>query len=372
MSSPDVTLLEEQSLVDAIRSGWIAPLGPDVNAFEAEVAEYVGTSYGVALNSGTSALHLALLAWHIGLGDYIPTSTMTFAATANAISYTGATPVFVDSNPATGNIDPYLLDEAITSLKFDGKSVPAILPVDLLGKCADYTLLARIARKHNVKILSDSAESLGASHGNIAAGSFGDAAILSFNGNKVMTTSGGGMFLTKDKGLADRVRFLSTQAREPAIHYEHKEVGYNYRMSNLLAALGRAQLKRLDDMIGRRRAMRDLYANMFASVDGVEIFGRENDHKDNCWLTAVLIDQSVTGWAPARLFDALNEAEIESRPLWKPMHMQPIYADRPNFLNGVSETLFKTGMTLPSGSALTKHQICHIEETLNGFLASVK
>ncbi|MCW2831552.1 MAG: pyridoxal-5-phosphate-dependent protein, partial [Aeromicrobium sp.] len=215
LSSPDITELEQRLVVEAIQSGWVAPLGPQVDLFEQEMRERVGASCAVALNSGTAALHLVLVSWGVGPGDHIPTSTLTFAATANAITYTGATPVFVDSDIVTGNIDVALLDQTITQLKADGKNVPAIVPVDLLGRCADYAALADVARRHGVKILSDSAESLGAQSGGVAAGGFGDAAILSFNGNKIMTTSGGGMVLTSDQGLADHVRFLSTQAREP-------------------------------------------------------------------------------------------------------------------------------------------------------------
>lgn len=370
LSSPDITDLEEKYVVDAIRSGWVAPLGPDVDAFEAEVAARVGAKHAVALSSGTAALHLALVSWGIGPGDFIPTSTLTFAATANAITYTGATPVFIDCLPESGNIDPRLLDEAITQIRAEGKPVPAIVPVDMLGKCADYTAIAEVAARHDVKVLGDAAESLGARHGDINAGAFGDAAVLSFNGNKIMTTSGGGMLLTGDKSLADHVRFLATQAREPAVHYEHKEVGYNYRMSNLLAALGRAQLERLDEMIDRRREHRQRYAEMFADVAGVEIFGREGDDADNCWLTAILVDQAAAGWTTAELSAALAEDDIESRPIWKPMHAQPVYADRPQFITGAAEGLFNSGLTLPSGSALSPDDIARVDGAITQFLGS--
>lgn len=368
LSSPDITSLEEKFVVDAIRSGWVAPLGPHVDAFEKEMATYVGTAHAVALSSGTAALHLALISWGIGPDDFIPTSTMTFAATANAITYTGATPVFVDSDEITGNIDADLLDQTITSLRSEGKSVPAIVPVDLLGKCADYTALADLAQRLDVKVLSDAAESLGASRAGIKAGAFGDAAILSFNGNKIMTTSGGGMLLTNDEDLADHVRFLSTQAREPAAHYEHREVGYNYRLSNVLAALGRAQFRRLDGMIDRRRDLRELYATLFENIEGVTIFGRQGDQHDNCWLTAILVDESITGWPAADLSEALAKDEIESRPLWKPMHLQPVYSDRPRVTNGVSESLFRTGITLPSGSSLDAVSIARVTTAIEDFL----
>lgn len=369
LSSPDVGELEEQFVVEAVRSGWIAPLGPHVDGFEREVADRVGAGHAVALSSGTGALHLALVSWGVGPGDFVPTSTLTFAATANAITYTGATPVFIDADPVTGNIDPQLLDEAITDLRRQGHHVPAIVPVDLLGKCADYSAVGEVAARHGVRILSDAAESLGARHGDVHAGAWGDAAVLSFNGNKIMTTSGGGMLLTDDEALADHVRFLSTQAREPAVHYEHREVGYNYRLSNLLAAVGRAQLQRLDGMIERRRAVRQTYADLFTDVDGVEVFGRQGDEADNCWLTAILVDSAVTGWTPDQLLETLAKDDIESRPLWKPMHAQPVYADRPAYLNGSADRLFATGLSLPSGSALTPEQIDQVTTAIESFLA---
>jgi dTDP-4-amino-4,6-dideoxygalactose transaminase len=368
LSSPDVSALEEEYVVEAIRSGWVAPHGPQVDRLEAEVAARVGVGHGVALSSGTAALHLALVSWGIGPGDFIPTSTMTFAASANAITYTGATPVFVDSDPYTGNIDVALLDRAITELTSEGKSVPAILPIDLMGKCADYTGIAEIARRHGVKVLSDAAESFGASHRGTSAGAFGDAAVVSFNGNKIMTTSSGGMLLTDDAALADHVRFLSTQAREPEVHYEHKEVGYNYRMSNVLAALGLAQLSRLDEMIGRRRSHRETYAEVIGSTSGVSIFGRPGDDDDNCWLTVILVDEPQAGWGVDELRASLERDDIESRPLWKPMHLQPVYSDRPSFVTGASESLFLHGLALPSGSALTHDEVARVTESIRAFL----
>ena len=369
LSSPHVSALEEEYVVEAIRSGWVAPVGPHVDRFEAEVTARIGVGHSVALSSGTAALHLALVSWGVGPGDFVPTSSMTFAASANAITYTGATPVFVDSDPTTGNIDVPLLDRAITELKAEGKRVPAILPIDLLGKCADYTAIAEVARRHGVKVLSDAAESLGASHRGTSAGAFGDAAILSFNGNKVMTTSSGGMLLTDDSAMADHVRFLSTQAREPAAHYEHREIGYNYRMSNVLAALGLAQLSRVDEMIAGRRSHRERYAELFGSAAGVSVFGRVGDDDDNCWLTAVLVDESTAGWGPEDLRSALERDDIESRPLWKPMHLQPVYADRPCYVTGASEVLFTQGLALPSGSALTDDEVDRVVSSLEKFLA---
>lgn len=356
MSSPDVTQLEEDAIIAAMRSGWIAPLGPDVDAFERELADRVGVAHAVALSSGTAALHLGLLSLGVGPGDIVVTSTMTFAATTNAIMYTGAEPFFVDADVATGNMDPQLLRQALTQLRDGGEKVAAIVPVDLLGKAVDYTSILAIADEFEVPVLADAAESLGATHKGKAAGSFGRASIVSFNGNKIMTTSGGGMLLTDDAEIAQHVRYLATQARQPVIHYEHTDVGYNYRMSNLLAALGRAQLSRLDAMIAKRRGMRELYKQLFRDVEGVEVFGADGDEDDNVWLTSIVVDPAVTGWRPADLAGALAAKNIESRPLWKPMHLQPVFAGSRGEINGTSERLFTQGLTLPSGSALTPQQ----------------
>ncbi|MGP5290896.1 DegT/DnrJ/EryC1/StrS family aminotransferase [Brachybacterium tyrofermentans] len=364
LSSPDVTNLERAALAEAFDSGWIAPLGPSVDAFENAVARRVDRRHAVALASGTSALHLGLLAWGVGPGDVVPTSTMTFAATANAISYTGATPYFIDSDPETGQMDPDLLEMAIDRLHSEGRPVPAVVPVDLLGRCADYPRIVEIAHRAGARVLADSAESLGAVHAGIPAGKLGDAAIFSFNGNKVMTTSGGGMYLTDDADAAERVRHLATQAREPAVHYEHRDIGYNYRLSNLLAAMGVAQLSRLDAMIGRRRARREAYSRLVADVPGVEVFQRAGDDDDNCWLTALVIDPEIAATDAAGLSAVLREAGIESRPLWKPMHLQPVFAGFPALVNGVSEELFRTGLTLPSGSALTEEECGLVDATL--------
>ncbi|WP_309081066.1 aminotransferase class I/II-fold pyridoxal phosphate-dependent enzyme [Zhihengliuella sp.] len=369
MSSPDVGELEEQYIVNAVRSGWIAPLGPDVDAFEDELKARLGVEHAVALSSGTAALHLGLLALGVGTGDVVVTSSMTFAATANAITYTGATPYFVDSLPDTGNMDPELLREALDELVSKGSRVAAIVPVDLLGKAVDYTAIESVADEYGIPLLCDAAESLGATHQGKPAGSFGSASIVSFNGNKIMTTSGGGMLLTNDSELAARIRYLATQARQPVAHYEHTDVGYNYRLSNLLAALGRAQLTRLNDMIARRKALRDQYRQFFAKVSGVEIFGGATDAEDNYWLTSIIVDSELTGWTSQDFQRALSQDSIEARPLWKPMHLQPIYSNAPRKVNGSSESLFLSGLTLPSGSALHDEQVDRIFTSISNFLA---
>ncbi|GAB3616260.1 aminotransferase class I/II-fold pyridoxal phosphate-dependent enzyme [Okibacterium endophyticum] len=368
MSSPDVGEKEEAAVIAAIRSGWIAPLGPDVDAFERELAERVGVSHAVALSSGTAALHLGLLGLGVERGDVVVTSTMTFAATANAITYVGATPHFIDCDAATGNMDTVLLRRALEEYRERGRMPTAIVPVDLLGKAVDYAAVLAIADEFGIPVLSDAAESLGASHRGKAAGSFGRASIVSFNGNKIMTTSGGGMLLTDDEELAQHTRYLATQARQPVAHYEHTDIGYNYRMSNLLAALGRAQLSRLDEMIAKRRALRDRYKRLFADVDGVTVFGDGFDDEDNFWLTSIVVDEEVAGWRAADLSAALAEENIESRPLWKPMHLQPVFADAPATINGSAQHLFETAVTLPSGSALTAEQINLIGDAITSFV----
>lgn len=368
MSSPDVGRAEEEAVIAAMRSGWIAPLGPDVDAFERELADRVGVGHAVALSSGTAALHLGLLSLGVRPGDIVVTSTMTFAATANAIVYTGAEPYFVDALLGSGNMDPALLRESLTMLQAAGERVGAIVPVDLLGKAVDYTSILAIADEFDVPVLADAAESLGATHAGRAAGSFGRASVVSFNGNKIMTTSGGGMLLSDDAELAQHVRYLATQARQPVVHYEHTDIGYNYRMSNLLAALGRAQLSRLDEMIARRREMREAYKEIFADTAGVEVFGAEGYAADNVWLTSILVDELVTGWWPEQLAAFLATDNIESRPLWKPMHLQPVFAASRRRINGSAQRLFERGLTLPSGSALSDRDRDRVRTTLTDFL----
>ncbi|HNN48606.1 MAG TPA: DegT/DnrJ/EryC1/StrS family aminotransferase, partial [Marmoricola sp.] len=326
LSSPDVGEVEQSYVLEAMRSGWIAPAGPDLDAFEREIAERVGAPYAVGLASGTAGLHLALVSWGVGPGDVVPVSTLTFAASVNAIHYTGATPYLIDSDPITGNMSPELLAQALRRLREQGASVPVVMPVDLLGKCVDHEAIAEVvaAEMPRARILSDAAESLGASRNGTNAGAWGDAAVVSFNGNKIITTSGGGMLLTADEALANHVRKLSTQAREPVPHYEHTEVGYNYRLSNILAALGRAQLSRLDEMLKRRRRWREEYRALLASRPGIRILGGDDDAGDNCWLTAVIIDPEVAGFSAQNLGAHLLNNGIESRPLWKPMHLQPV------------------------------------------------
>ena len=333
------------------------------------MAQRVGVGYAVGLSSGTAALHLGLLALGVRPGDVVLTSTMTFAATANAITYAGAVPFFVDSDRETGNIDVNLVAEAARQVRASGRRIGAIVPVDLLGKCADMTALTALAAELDVPLLVDAAESVGACFQGRRAGSFGAASVFSFNGNKVMTTSGGGMLLTSDKALADRVRYLSTQARQPVIHYEHSDIGYNYRLSNILAAIGRAQLVRLNEILTHRRAIRKMYRKLFAGVAGVNLFDGGDDSHDNCWLTAITVDDTA-GWTVAELSKWLDADDIESRPLWKPMHRQPVFASSPSLVNGNSDWLFEHGLTLPSGSGQTEADRDRVLAAVRTFLAS--
>ncbi|MFC7725895.1 DegT/DnrJ/EryC1/StrS family aminotransferase [Nocardioides sp. GCM10028917] len=288
--------------------------------------------------------------------------------------HTGATPVFVDSDES-GNLDPALVEKAIEDQVQSGAHVAAVVPVDLLGKVADHARVGAVGARHGVPVLVDAAESLGARRAGRPAGADGLAAVVSFNGNKIMTTSGGGALLCDDPDMAARTRYLATQARQPVVHYEHVDVGYNYRMSNLLAALGRAQLERLPSMLERRRGWRRRYAQLFADVEGVTLFGDPDgrdapageDH-DNFWLTSVIVDGEVAGWGADDLRTHLAEADIEARPLWKPMHLQPVFAGCPSYVNGTSERLFRTGLSLPSGSALTDDQFARVQNHVLTFL----
>lgn len=366
MSKATVGPEEEEALIRAIRSGWVTPLGPEVDAFEAEICERTGRRHALALSSGTAALHLALLELGAKPGVCVVLSSMTFAATANAVSYTGAEAVFVDSRESDGNVEPELMLEAIRVLQGEGREVVAAVPVDLFGRCVEYDVLEVGLAELGVPMLADAAESLGATFKGKAAGAYGRAAAFSFNGNKIMTTSGGGMLVSDDVELINRARYLSTQARQSAPWYEHTEVGYNYRMSNILAAIGRAQLAKLDEFIARRRAIRQMYVDAFADIDGLRFLGSAEDldgTAENCWLTAIDLGTEV-GVTADEMVAHLDAIDIEGRHLWKPMHLQPLWKDSRAFVNGASETLFQRGVTLPSGFGLTDGEIERVIEAV--------
>lgn len=371
LSKADVTALEEEFVLDALRSGWIAPLGPHVDAFEREIAERVGVGGALALSSGTAALHLALLGVGAGSGRTVLVPTMTFAASVNAVCYTGASPVFIDATLSDGNVDPHLLLEALDTLIDEGVDVCAVMSVDLFGRSVDYSQFETALADRGVPLIEDAAEALGASLAGRQAGSFGVAAALSFNGNKIMTTSGGGMLLSDDLEFLERSRYLSTQARQPVPWYEHTEVGFNYRMSNILAALGRGQLARLDSMIGTRRRHRDHYRNAFSGLESVTLLGHtedRDDSEDNCWLTCITLDPNAVDVPPSDVIARLNDLEIEARHLWKPMHLQPLFSKCRVFESGASAQLFNNGVTLPSGSRLSDDEI---DRVISGVLSAV-
>lgn len=354
LSSPHMSGGEMKYIEEAFEQNWIAPLGPNVDAFENEIAAYCGVKEAAALSSGTAAIHLALICLGVEAGDEVITSSFTFSATVNPIVYQGATPVFVDSETDTWNMDPNLLEEAIKDRIKRGKRVKAILPVHLYGMPAKMDAIQEIADRYDIPIIEDAAEALGSRFKGKAAGSFGRIGILSFNGNKILSTSGGGMFISDDPELVRQARFLSTQARDAAPHYQHSQIGYNYRMSNLLAGVGRGQLEVIDERVQQRRDNHLFYRNHLDGVKGVTFLKEAGeDYFSNYWLTTILIDPSTTGISNYQLMEALEKDNIETRPLWKPMHMQPVFANAPVYQNGTSEQLFQQGICLPSGSNMT-------------------
>lgn len=357
LSAPDVGPLEREYLLRAFDSGWIAPVGPELDAFEQDICDMIGWPGAVALSSGTAALHLALLAYGVQPGDDVLVSTFTFAASANAVRYCGANPVLIDSEVATWNVSPSLLADALQAARSTNRMPTAAIVVDLYGQCADYDSIRPVLTANGVPLIEDSAEALGASYRAEPAGTLGDVGVYSFNGNKIVTTSGGGMFVSRDRAVADRVRYLSTQARQPAVHYEHTEVGYNYRLSNLLAAVGRAQLERLPQMSKRRVEINRQYRSLLADVDGLAFMPVPDPTGWNGWLTCVVFDSPADRDAVQR---ALGADDVESRPLWKPMHLQPAFAGCAAFIDGTSQHLFEHGLCLPSGSALGESEISRV------------
>lgn len=356
LSPPTVTSGDIQTVTAAMESGWLAPIGPDLEAFEAEIAHFIGVDYAVGLASGTAALHLALKYVGVQPGDAVLVPSVTFGATAFAVTYLGAEPVFVDVD-AAWNMDPGLASEAIADLRLRGRRVAAAIPVDLYGALADYASLVPIFADAQVPVIEDAAEALGARSTDALAGSFGQAGVLSFNGNKLITTSGGGMLVTDDGEMARKVRFWATQARDDFPWYEHTEIGFNYRLSNILAALGRSQLRRVDEEIARRRMIRDWYRARLEVIDGVTVQDDPPWGYSNAWLTVARFDPKVFAGAPTRVRLALEESNIESRPVWKPLHLQPVFQDCATYLSGAAEALFQDGLCLPSGTALTEDEV---------------
>ncbi len=352
LSPPDVGEADRSAVQRALESGWVAPAGPELAAFEAELAAVTGRSHAVAVSSGTAALHLALLVAGVQRDDEVLVPTLTFVDTANAVRYLDAWPSFLDSETRSWNVDPELVAEALADRRRRARLPAALVSVDLYGRTADYAQLEPICAEYGVPLVADAAESLGATNGSRPAGSMGVTAVLSFNGNKIVTTSGGGAVVTDDECDAARVRHLATQARDAAVHYEHSEIGFNYRMSNVLAALGRSQLASLEARVARRADIEQRYRAALDGIAGVAFAPDPGWGRSNHWLTCLTIDPTISGASRDELIQRLEEHDIEARPTWKPMHQQPLYADAPAVLRGVADQVFAHGVCLPSGSNL--------------------
>jgi dTDP-4-amino-4,6-dideoxygalactose transaminase len=369
LSSPHIGINELNYVNDAFYTNWIAPLGPHVNAFEEALQSQTKTSHAAALSSGTSAIHLALILLGVKPDDIVFCQSFTFSASANPIAYQGANPIFIDSESETWNMDPQLLKIALSEAKKNGKLPKAIIPVHLYGMPAKMQDILLLAREYGVPVIEDAAESLGSNIENKPCGSFGEFGVLSFNGNKIITTSGGGALLSQNAEMIEKARFLATQARDSAPHYQHSHIGYNYRMSNVLAGIGRGQLEVLNDRVEARRANYNRYVSFFSHLNekGFNIkFQEEPDgYYSNRWLTCILVDPKLNnGLTRENIRLALDKENIETRPLWKPMHQQPIFAKCKSYINGVSDKLFEDGLCLPSGSNLTDEEFGCIFESL--------
>ena len=353
LSPPHMGDSELELVKEAFATNWIAPVGPHVDGFEKEFAEYLGVPYAAALSSGTAAIHLALRLLGLHPGDEVICSTLTFVASANPIVYEGGTPVFIDSEPASWNMDPALLRAELDECAARGRLPRAVIVVDLYGQSANYDPILDACARYEVPVIQDSAEALGATYKGRKVGTQGRCGIFSFNGNKIITTSGGGMLVSNDSDLVGRARFLATQARDPAPHYQHSTIGFNYRMSNVLAGIGRGQLRVLAERIAARRHNFEQYKAMLGPVPGIEFMPLASYGEANCWLTCITIDQEKFGATREDLRVALAARNIDARPVWKPLHLQPVFAHCRVRGGAVAETVFERGLCLPSGSNLT-------------------
>lgn len=364
LTTPHMSGLEVEFISEAFRTNWIAPLGPHVDAFEIEFAKKVGAKHAAALSSGTAALHLAAILCGVGDGDEVICSTLTFSASANVILYERAIPVFIDCDRQTWNMDPNLLDDELKSCASRGKLPKAVILVHLYGQSADIDPIVEICSKYEVPLIEDAAESLGAAYKGRSPGTFGKFGIFSFNGNKIITTAGGGMLVSNDEALVSRARFLATQARDPAPHYQHSVVGYNYRMSNILAGVGRGQLRVLDERVAQRIGNFGFYHNALKHEAGIDFMPEAPYGKSTRWLTCILIDEKIFGATAEDARIHLDKENIEARPIWKPMHLQPIFKGFRVRGGAVSEELFDRGLCLPSGSNLTKQQLQRVVDAI--------
>jgi len=378
LSPPHMSGNEMKYIEEAFRDNWIAPLGPNVDNFEKDIAQYLGVKHVAALSSGTAAIHLALILLGVKPGDYVIVQSFTFSATVNPIVYLGATPVFVDSEPETWNMDPELLEKAIQDKrqkekdkrkikdkikikdkrkKIKGGEVKAIIGVNLYGMPAKWDEILAIGEKYGIPVIEDAAESLGSRYNGKMCGTIGKSGILSFNGNKIITTSGGGALLSDDEEMIAKARFLATQARDKAPHYQHSQIGYNYRMSNIVAGIGRGQMEVISERVRARRENFEFYKSNLSGLKGVSFIDEPGEkYFSNRWLTTILIDPKEAGADREEVRIALEKENIESRPLWKPMHLQPVFSGYPAFVNGISENLFSRGLCLPSGSSMTEEE----------------
>ena len=366
--------MEQQFVQEAFDSNWVAPLGPAVDGFEKDLELFLDDNVQVAaLSAGTAAIHLGLLLLNVQPGDEVICQSMTFSATANPIIYTGATPVFVDSETETWNMDPALLEEAILERIKRKKKPKAIVVVHLYGMPAKMEAIMTIAANYQIAVLEDAAEALGSSINGKKCGTFGDVGIISFNGNKIITTSGGGALVSRSPAIAEKARFLATQARDPAPHYQHSRVGYNYRMSNICASIGRGQMLVLKERIKQRRQNFSFYQYSLSDVRGLHMLDEPEGYFSNRWLSAILIDptRSHNGSTRETLRLAMERENIECRPLWKPMHQQPVFSDFPFFNNGCADNLFKNGLCLPSGSNLANDDLNRVAQVVRGELTAL-
>jgi len=371
LSSPHMGGNEQKYVNEAFDANWVAPLGPNVDGFEKDIESFLNADVKVgALSAGTAALHLALIECGVEHGDEVICQSMTFSASANPIAYCGAIPVFIDSEKDTWNMCPIALEEAIQDRITKGKKPKAIIVVHLYGMPAKMDEITAIAKKHEIPLIEDAAEALGSTYKGKACGTFGRFGILSFNGNKIITTSGGGALVCHSQEDKDKAVFLSTQARDNAPHYQHSHIGYNYRMSNIVAGIGRGQMEVLNDRVNARRKMHDFYVDVFKDIEGVTVFSEPTeDYYSNHWLSAIIIDEKIAGKNREDLRLAFLEDNIESRPLWKPMHLQPVFADAPYYGTDISEKLFDNGLCLPSGSNLSDADRERIEKIIRKFFS---
>jgi dTDP-4-amino-4,6-dideoxygalactose transaminase len=368
LSSPHMGGNEMKYVQEAYDTNWIAPLGPNVNEFENDLSRYTGAEHAAALSAGTGAIHLALIMLGVKQGDEVICSSFTFSATTNPIVYQGAFPVFVDSEEDTWNMDPVLLEKAIEDRIANDKKPKAILVVHLYGMPAKMDAIMTVANKYDIPVVEDAAEALGSTYKGKSLGTYGLMGVLSFNGNKIITTSGGGSLISDNKEYIENARFLATQARDDAPHYQHSNIGYNYRMSNIVAGIGRGQMEVLDERVAQRRANHDFYMNNLNGIAGITVFTEPSeDYFSNHWLSCILVDPSKTKNRTTRedIRLAMLEENIETRPLWKPMHMQPIFEKYPKYVNGTSEKLFDIGLCLPSGSNMTDEDRERVLEVFN-------